>query len=163
MAIDRSVNQNFHFGVGFLKSLLQGIDAGKLADQPLPGMNHPLWIVGHLAVTMEFAGQLADVSYKAPEGWGELFGMGSQPVSDASKYPSLDELIAELDKSVEVFGSKLASIDAAALAAEMPNEEFRKMMPTVGDGLVFILNGHVMMHIGQLSAWRRAIGLPPMF
>jgi hypothetical protein len=27
--------------------------------------------------------------------------------------------------------------------------------------LGFYLSGHVMSHLGQLSAWRRCLGLPP--
>ena len=89
--------------------------------------------------------------------------MKSSPVDDASKYPDKATLLAELDKAVEAVAPGIASVSADALAAEMPDEGFRQMMPTVGDGLTFILNGHLWMHIGQLSAWRRACGMPPMF
>jgi hypothetical protein len=27
----------------------------------------------------------------------------------------------------------------------------------------FILTGHIGVHLGQLSSWRRMIGLPPTF
>ncbi len=163
MAINSTVKHNLHFGVGYLKMLLQGIDADNLAKQPQPGMNHPLWIVGHLAWTNEFPAGLLGVTYKVPEGWDKLFGMKSEPTDDASKYPDLQTLLAELDKGVEAIGPALESITEEQLAAQMPNEGFRQMMPTVGDGLTFILNGHITFHAGQLSAWRRAIGMPPLF
>ena len=126
-------------------------------------MNHPLWIVGHLAHTNEFPAQLLGVEYKAPDGWDKLFGMKSVPVDDASKYPDLATLLAELDKGVAAVTPALASITPDALAAPMPDEQFRQMMPTVGDGLAFILASHFAMHLGQLSAWRRACGMPPTF
>ncbi len=163
MAIDSTVMHNYTFGLGFLKSLLEGIDDGKMTAQPKPGMNHPVWIVGHLIDTMGFTAKLAGATYKSPEGWDELFGFKSNPVDDAGKYPSMAALVAELDKAVEAVGPSLEMIDSAALAAEMPDEGFRKMMPTVGDGLAFLLNGHITMHLGQLSAWRRAQGMPPLF
>ena len=31
----------------------------------------------------------------------------------------------------------------------------------VGGAINFYIGGHVQVHLGQLSAWRRAIGLPP--
>ncbi len=163
MAVNNTVMHNYQFGVGFLKNMLEGIDSDKLTHQPNPGMNHPIWIVGHLVDTMGFAAGLCGGSYKSPDGWAELFGMKSVPIDDVSKYPDAATLLAELDKAVEVIAPALAAIEADTLATEMPDEGFRQMMPTVGDGLTFLLNGHIMMHIGQLSAWRRACGMPPMF
>ncbi len=163
MVIDSTVMHNYHFSVGFLKTLLEGIDDQKRAYQPKPGMNHPAWIVGHLVSTMDFAAKMAGTEYKVPGGWDKLFGMNSTPVDDAAKYPDLAVLLAELDKAVEVLAPALDRIGADTLAAEMPDEGFRKLMPTVGDGLTFILNGHITMHLGQLSAWRRACGMPPLF
>jgi hypothetical protein len=32
-------------------------------------------------------------------------------------------------------------------------------MPTVGAAVNFMLGGHLQMHLGQVSAWRRAMGL----
>lgn len=163
MAIDETVMQSYRFGVGFLKQLVEGIDEDKLTHQPEAGMNPPLWIVGHLVDTMTFVAQLAGASYKSPEGYGVLFGIKSKPVDDAGKYPAKAELLAELDKAVEAIGPGLASIKAEALRAQTPDEGFRQMMPTVGDGLTFLLTGHVWLHLGQLSAWRRACGMPPLF
>ena len=37
----------------------------------------------------------------------------------------------------------------------------RELFPTLGAVVAFYLAGHVMNHLGQLSAWRRCIGLPP--
>jgi DinB superfamily len=163
MAIDSTVMHSFNFSVGYLKSLLEGIDGDKMTHQPSPGMNHPAWIVGHLVATMEFGAKLAGATYKAPDGWSDLFGMSSTPSDDASKYPDMATLLAELDKAVAAVTPSLESINSDALAAQMPDEGFRKMMPTVGDGLTFLINGHITMHIGQLSAWRRACGMPPLF
>jgi hypothetical protein len=33
----------------------------------------------------------------------------------------------------------------------------------VKDVLAFLLTGHPGVHLGQLSSWRRMIGLPPLF
>jgi uncharacterized damage-inducible protein DinB len=37
----------------------------------------------------------------------------------------------------------------------------RKYFPTVGDQMVFMMTAHEMDHLGQMAAWRRAMGLPP--
>jgi hypothetical protein len=112
---------------------------------------------------MTFIAMMSGSSYKSPEGWSSLFGMKSTPVDDPKKYPAMSELLAELDKAVAAVGPGLSKVGAEALAAQMPDEGFRQMMPTIGDGLTFMLTGHLWMHVGQLSAWRRACGMPAMF
>lgn len=163
MAIDKTVLHSYRFGIGFLKQLCQGIGDDQLTHQPKPGMNHPVWIVGHLVDTMGSVAQMAGASYKAPDGYAELFGIKSKPVGDATVYPALPELLAELDKAVAAVEPGLNNVGAEALAAQTPDEGFRQMMPTVGDGLTFLLTGHIWMHVGQLSAWRRACGMPALF
>lgn len=159
----KTVMHSYHFGVGFLKQLLEGIESDKMTYQPMPGMNHPAWIVGHLVDTMGFIAELTGSQYRSPEGWPALFGMKSTPVDDLARYPSKAELIAELNKSVAELEPSLGCVTDTMLADAMPHEGFRKMMPTVADGLTFTLTAHFWMHIGQLSAWRRACGMPPSF
>lgn len=163
MAIDKTVLHSYHEGIGFLKILLDGIDSDKLTHQPKPGMNHPVWIVGHLVESMTFLALMAGGSYQSPQGWSKLFGMKSKPVDDASVYPAMPELLAELDKAIAALEPGLSRIGADALAAQTPDEGFRQMMPTIGEGLTFMLTGHLWMHVGQLSAWRRACGMPALF
>ena len=55
----------------------------------------------------------------------------------------------------------LAAADPAQFEREMPDEEFRQIMPTVGDGLAYLLVSHEATHLGQLCAWRRAMGMEP--
>jgi hypothetical protein len=37
----------------------------------------------------------------------------------------------------------------------------RDLFPTIGAAINFYLIGHVQVHLGQISAWRRGMGLPP--
>jgi hypothetical protein len=36
-------------------------------------------------------------------------------------------------------------------------------LPTAREAVAFLLTAHLADHLGQLSAWRRMIGLPPLF
>ena len=53
----------------------------------------------------------------------------------------------------------MTAADPAALAAPHPNEKSRAHFPTVGDYAIFLMTGHEMDHLGQIAAWRRAMGL----
>ena len=48
-AILRSFAYNLHYA----NRLLTDIPAERMSEQPFPGMNHPTWIIGHLADTCD--------------------------------------------------------------------------------------------------------------
>ncbi|MEO0630202.1 MAG: hypothetical protein AAFY46_05680, partial [Planctomycetota bacterium] len=50
-------------------------------------------------------------------------------------------------------------VDDAALAAPTPVERYRQRFPTVMCAVDFLITSHQMLHLGQLSAWRRIKGL----
>jgi hypothetical protein len=69
--------------------LIDGIPPDKVCHQPVPGANHALWVLGHLACSDDFfATKLGDREPVIDPGWQELFGMGSKPTDAPSAYPS---------------------------------------------------------------------------
>ena len=69
--------------------------------------------------------------------------------------------MAELRAAHERTGQALANADAAKLAQPHPAEKARRYFPTLGDHVVYAMTAHEMDHLGQLAAWRRAMGLKP--
>ena len=55
---------------------------------------------------------------------------------------------------------KLADMDDADLAGPLPDERYRDVFPALGHAILHILTVHTAIHLGQLSPWRRAMGLP---
>ncbi|HJY31210.1 MAG TPA: hypothetical protein VJ306_24450, partial [Pyrinomonadaceae bacterium] len=53
-------------------------------------------------------------------------------------------------------------LDASQVDQPFPVESYRPVFPTIRHALTQVLIGHTANHIGQLSAWRQAMGLPPM-
>ena len=53
------------------------------------------------------------------------------------------------------------NIDTSRFAEPHPDEGTRKYFPTVGDMIIFLMTSHEMDHLGQIAAWRRAMGLGP--
>jgi len=50
-------------------------------------------------------------------------------------------------------------VTAAAAAHSVEIELVKAALPTVGDLLLHVMTAHPMLHLGQLSAWRRLMGL----
>ena len=160
LASELKVNQ---FLVQYCRILVQDIADERLAEQPLPGVNHPAWILGHLAVTADRAIRVLGSSPELPTTWTPLFGPGSKLSAIRTDYPAKDELLGAVEQSFERLRQQTASATAEQLSQPSANRLTKNALPTVEDGIAFLLTGHLGIHLGQLSTWRRMIGLPPLF
>ena len=133
--------------------------------QPTPrGGNHPLWVLGH--ITFVEAG-VPSILFGEPhplERWAPLFAPGSEPIADASAYPSFDEVLrayravrARNLKILEELGEE--GLDRPTTA---PPRGLEDAMRTAGDTF-FVLALHQMNHRGQVAYARRALGRKPLF
>lgn len=153
--------QSLRFTRGATRMMLDGITPEQICAQPGPCVNHALWTVGHLAVTDdyfigEFAGQKASLA-----AWNDLFGMGSTPTSDATKYPSLAEIMKVFDERRAVLEKWIGALTAAQLATTTP-EAWRPYAPMLGD-IPFFVAWHEGYHQGELAVLRKALGLARAF
>jgi hypothetical protein len=154
------VNQ---FLVNYSRMLLADIPDERMTEQPLPGVNHPAWILGHLASTADFVVAQLGGEKVLPATWATLFGPGSKPSASRGDYPSGDELVRAFEQGYQQLRQKAAAASPEQLAKPPTNPRAKEMFPTLQDLVAFLLTGHVGGHLGQLSAWRRMIGLPPLF
>ncbi|MEM1109932.1 MAG: DinB family protein [Planctomycetota bacterium] len=141
--------------------LLEGIAAEDFCRQPVPGMNHPAWIIGHLATAADsHAGEAGG----QPElhGWDKQFGFASELSSDLTDYPGKDELVKAWHDANDRFIDAVSSASPEVLAGPTRGP-LGEMLPQVSDFLAFSLTAHTSLHLGQLSAWRRAVGMPRLF
>ena len=152
--------------------LLNGITPQTAARFARPGgvevrSNHPAFIVGHLSLypAKVFAALGRGSADAAPPAkYEELFKNGVECRDDPNGtiYPPLSELREFFMRSFRAALSAIAEADDARLAGPNPAEgRMKELFPTLGSMLNFYLSGHAHAHLGQLSAWRRAQGLPP--
>jgi hypothetical protein len=135
----------------------------RMAEQPVAGVNHPAWILGHLAWTADRALEMLGESETLPAEWASLFGRGSVPSSSRDAYASKDELLRAVDAGYQQLRQRAASAIPEQLSRPTTNPLMKETLPTLKELIAFVLSGHMGMHLGQLSSWRRVIGLPPMF
>jgi len=118
------------------------------------------WLLGHLTVTGDFARRLCGRQPMCPSEWRKAFNPGTTPTTDPSLYPPMAELCATF-RAVYLDLCDAASVATAAqLMAPNPYEPARDPFPTSGAFLAYILTSHFGYHLGQLSLWREAAGLP---
>ena len=147
----------------WLEALVADLDGDETVVAAVPGGNHALWVLGHLACSEAsiIGGYVKGEPPTFPPGWDLLFGTGSTPVADAAQYPSKDDL---LEQYKAVRGETLAllgSLTEADLEKETP-AEMKEFFGTVGRCFGAVLT-HQGFHLGQVADARRAMGRPPVF
>lgn len=128
--------------------------------------NHPAWALGHLALyparVMRMLGLNGD-AVAPPAAWEALFKNGSECRDDADGklYPAMESIVTAFRRGYDTVLDQVLTLDDAAFGKPTPDENYRQAFPTVGIVVNFMLHSHVMMHLGQISAWRRVMGLGP--
>ena len=153
----------YRFNLDRARTLVRDLSDEEMVRRPHGVVNHPAWTLGHLA---QASNQLAiglGLESTFPAEWKESCRTGGTPSGDASHFPPKAALLAELAAQHErvaraLEGAEPATLDAA-LARAHPNEGTRKRFPTLGDYAVFLITSHEGSHLGQIAAWRRAMGL----
>lgn len=156
-------------GIGYAERLLTDVTAEQFARFATVGgttveSNHPCFIFGHLSlyaprVVKELGGDVSGI--QPSETFDKLFNKDAKCIDDpeAKIYPSMDEVVAAFRDAHQKAIETLEQSADELFAPENPNEAMRAKFPTVGAMHSFYLGGHFMVHMGQLSAWRRMMGM----
>ena len=151
----------YGFNPRYAEILVKDVPAEQMAAQPGGVINHPAWCLGHLAGAAGSLGQMLGLEPSLPEGWGETFQTGGEPSGDVSAYPTKEEILGALEAQHARNTEGVRTMDVSRFAEPHPDEQTRKYFPTLGDHIVFMMTSHEMDHLGQIAAWRRAMGLGP--
>jgi len=146
---------------GYAKMLVEGIPAERFGHMPHEEMNHPAFCLGHLSIYPDkILGYLGRADLASPkEGWFELFAQGVQCVEQDGRYPEKDEICTQYFERHWAVVQALKEVDEMMFAQPTPIEFLKERAPSFGASLNFIMIAHPMLHLGQISAWRRAMGL----
>lgn len=163
------IADSLQISLRYAEMLAVGISAsdfGKLArvdGRPIVS-NHPAWVYGHLSlyaprVITDLGGDASAIA--VPEAWDGLFGPQSecQDDADGSIYPGKDQLVEQVLNGYRAAEAALRGADDGVFAQPNPNERMRSKFATLGGMENFYVGGHMMIHFGQVSAWRRMMGL----
>jgi hypothetical protein len=128
------------------------------------GGNHPLWVIGHLAYS-EGVLRRAILGEPNPVGdWANHFAPGSRPSVEADRYPAFDEVLAKYRELRAANVRLLDDVGEAGLdrPVKIPPPGLEAAFGTIGDAILTIAF-HQMMHGGQVTDCRRAVGRKPAF
>jgi len=145
----------------FMRGLIADLSDEEMVLQPPGAPNHAAWTLGHVIQSCQaIAGELG-VGPWLPDDWEARFGYGSSPGAASPDF-SKAALLASLADGSSRLRAILLATDESRLRDPLPDEKAREILPTLGDALLQVVSAHTAFHAGQLAAWRRAIGRPPV-
>ena len=165
------ISASARLGLGYAERLLKDVQpnqfsryasvAGRVIES-----NHPAFIYGHLSL---YACRIIDgvggdgSAYQPAASFVEAFSKDASCVDDpdGTVYPPMDEITTALFDNYRAAIVALESAPDGVFMTENPNEAMREKFPTTGAMHTFYVGGHFMLHMGQMSAWRRAMGMGP--
>ena len=112
MSIKEQIKSGLQFSRNYTAGLFSKFESSdEWVFQVHPKANHALWCLGHIAIADNFWISLIDVEKASvPETYSEIFGKGSEPVSDASKYPAPEDVMSFYHERRETLLTVLESL-----------------------------------------------------
>jgi uncharacterized damage-inducible protein DinB len=148
---------------GMTLKLVADLTDDQLVLQPAPKVNHPAWVLGHLLqVDHAFLSLVSGQPQPdwIDDNWKAIYGQKSEPVTDKSKYKPKAFYVERLVAVREQIIAGLKAMKPADFQAPHPDPARRERFPTVGHAVMLYGTWHEAYHSGQLSTWRRVLGLP---
>lgn len=169
--IGRQIAAAGQISLSYGEAMLKDVRADQFArhapgrEGTLVKSNHPAWVFGHLALynprCLELMGLPAGPAAK-PAGWDDLFRNGTECRDDPAGtiYPRMDAIAKHWADGMRAVLAALPGVPDEVFTRANPGEgRMKELLPTVGAMVTFLMTGHPMSHLGQVSAWRRFMGL----
>ena len=162
------VADSLQVSLGYAERLLKDIPAVRFARYSAPGgvavaSNHPAFVYGHLGLyAPKILQQIGHPAPPVPEHFEIRFSKDATCADDedGDLYPPRDEIVEFFVEGHRMVMAALRSTRDDVFQQPNPAEgRMRELFPTIGSVQAFYCGGHMMMHLGQVSAWRRMEGL----
>jgi len=162
------IADSLQLSLGYADRLLKGIAPDRFPRFAVVGgqtveSNHPAFVYGHLSLyAPKILHQIGSPAPPVPEHFEIRFSKDAKCVDDADLdlYPSMDEIVTFFLEGHRMVTGALRSTPDEVFQQPNPAEgRMKELFPTIGSVQTFYCGGHMMMHLGQVSAWRRIEGL----
>lgn len=167
-SMGNTIADSLQLSLGYGEKLLKDVTADQFGRFAAPGgqkveSNHGAFVYGHLSLysprILEALGQEAPA---IPDGFESVFSKDATCVDDAdgSVYPAMEQITAFFFTGYNAVSEAFKATDDSVFQQPNPGGgRMTELFPTVGSMHNFYVGGHMMIHMGQMSAWRRMLGL----
>jgi hypothetical protein len=135
------------------------IDEAKFATRFGTTINHPAFVLGHVAYYFGVCIEILGGEVTFGENESAVYIDGIDCIDDAAIYQNKEDSIAHYKARLQEALDYVASCDEKILSRSADGTPFNGRLETFGQIASFMLTVHPAFHIGQLSAWRRVAGM----
>lgn len=162
------IADSLQLSLNYGERLLKDVTPAQFARFACPGgqaieSNHPAFIYGHLSLYgPRILTQLGRTAPVIPAGFEAVFSKDAKCTDDPTGtiYPAMGTVTQFFFDGYKAAAAALREVPDAALQQPNPLEgRMAELFPSLGSLQSFYCGGHLMMHLGQMSAWRRMAGL----
>lgn len=140
---------------------IQAVPEAWMFLQPGGLVNHPAWELGHLHHSDEVVARVL-AGREVNQTVMEHFGQGSTPTQDPAVWLTVFGSRDRAIERVRTLHSEVVGMMRGLTAERMEEapsvERARAAFPKIGDMVAYMV-WHEGYHAGQVSQWRRAVGL----
>jgi hypothetical protein len=152
------------FFLDYFERLIKDLPQDGLAEQGGGTGHSALWLLGHMAVSVDYGRMVLGLERICPAKWMVAFGTGSSDeIKNSGKY-DIKQMIETIRTGYPGLQEAAANADPDAMQQPHQVEVLKgSKLVTNADVLAHLLTTHFAMHAGQLSYWRRLQGKPALF
>ena len=167
-SLGNMIADSLKVSLGYADRLLKDVPADRFPRFATPGgvvvaSNHPAFVYGHLSLyAPKILIQIGHPAPSVPDQFEIAFPKDAscRDDSDGGLYPPMDVVLDFFREGYRMVTASLRNTADDVFQQPNPTEgRMRDLFPTIGSVQVFYCSGHMMMHLGQMSAWRRMEGL----
>ena len=157
----KTIKELYHFQKTYLKQIVQNIPENHLYDQQIEGFNSAGWILGHLIVESEDVFNYLKIeTVKIPSQWRKYFKRNSKSnLYELENLPVKAELVKLFELRYDQLLDVYLDLTNEERNAMHPSEMLSSFYSNVDAWFVHHLINHVAIHCGNITTWKRMIGL----
>lgn len=167
-SLGNTIADSLQCSLGYAERLLKGVPDAECArfariSEKVISSNHPAFIYGHLSLyAPRVLEQLERVTPAISDHFQRVFSKDANCIDDpdGTIYPPMAEITNYFRVGHQTLVEALRSTSDTLFQKPNPAEgRMAELFPTLGSLHNFYCSGHLMVHLGQMSAWRRMYGL----
>ncbi|MEZ6123422.1 MAG: hypothetical protein R3C49_09640 [Planctomycetaceae bacterium] len=167
-SMGNTIADSLQLSLSYATRLLTDVQPDQFARFASPGgvsvvSNHAAFVYGHLSLYAPRILKALNLdSPEVPEGFEAVFSKDAVCADDpnGSVYPEMTAVTDFFFQGYHAAMEAFRGVNDDVLQQPNPTGgRMTELFPTLGSMQNFYVGGHMMLHLGQVSAWRRMMGL----